>query len=55
VKLNPELESFLKTLKVKYGVSDADFARLLFLLDEWSEELCDWAREKVVEMSIGGS
>jgi hypothetical protein len=50
VKLNPELESFLKILKTKYEVSELDFARLLFLLDEWGEELCDRAREKAVEM-----
>jgi hypothetical protein len=44
VRLNPELESFLKTLKVKYGVSDVDFAKLLFLLDEWAEELAGEGR-----------
>jgi hypothetical protein len=40
MRLNPELESFLKTLKMKYGISELDFAKLLFLLDEWAGELC---------------
>jgi hypothetical protein len=40
LKLSPELESFLKNLKMKYSIGDADFARLLFLLDEWGMELC---------------
>lgn len=40
MRLSPELESFLKILKLKYSIGDVDFARLLFLLDEWGMELC---------------
>jgi hypothetical protein len=39
MRLSPELESYLKTLKSKYSIGDVDFARLLFLLDEWAVEL----------------
>ncbi|MEM2677564.1 MAG: hypothetical protein QXU62_02880 [Thermofilaceae archaeon] len=50
MKLSPELESFLRKLKEKYGVSDADFAKLVFLLDDWAEELRDKMLERAVEV-----
>jgi len=50
MKLSPELEHFLRKLKEKYGVSEADFAKLLFLLDDWAEELHDRALEKAMEV-----
>ena len=50
MRLSPELESFLRKLKEKYRVSDADFAKLVFLLDDWLEELHDKMLERVVEV-----
>jgi len=39
VRLSPELEYFLVKLKEKYRIEETDFAKLLFLLDEWAVEL----------------
>jgi hypothetical protein len=50
VRLSPELEYFLSKLKEKYRIEEADFAKLLFLLDDWSEEVHDRALEKAMEV-----
>jgi len=52
VRLSPELEYFLGKvgLKEKYRIEEADFAKLLFLLDDWSEEVHDRALEKAMEV-----
>jgi hypothetical protein len=50
VRLSPELEYFLGKLKEKYRIEEADFAKLLFLLDDWSEEVHDRALERAMEV-----
>jgi hypothetical protein len=50
--MSPELESYLNGLKRKYRIEDVDFAKLMFLLDEWAEELSERAKEKAVEMIV---
>lgn len=37
-RLSPELEGFLKKLKEKYKISEVDFAKLLFLINDTLEE-----------------
>jgi hypothetical protein len=50
VRLSPELEYFLGKLKEKYRIEETDFTKLLFLLDEWSEEVHDKALERAIEV-----
>jgi hypothetical protein len=50
VRLSPELEYFLSKLKEKYRIEETDFTKLLFLLDEWSEEVHDKALERAIEV-----